>query len=516
MAAEPDARSRTRVRQVAGCLFGASLCVYLATTGGSFATDVASYEVTKSLVERGSVAMSYNVLDTDAERGADGRYYAPVGLGHPLFGVPFYAAARYLQDLTGVRAGKPDSLAKAAVVMGSALAAAGCVLVTFLLAWRVSSSLGGAVLAALSLAFGTGLWPYAKFGFNAPLAAACLVSAVYWVWCGTRDDSPSRLALGGCALGYALLTRHELMVAAVPLALWIALESRARHLPLARSIAFGIPVAAALGVWVSYNLLRFGHPLDTGLLRDPNVRFDTPLAVGLHGLLASPGRSLFLYNPVTLAGSVAFAALARRDRATAGLFVGIIAALLPLYAALHQWDGGESYGPRYLVPLLPFLVIPIATVANSGQRAGWWLLRGCLAVSVAVQVPGVLVDFSKVQRAYAQTRPDYSIALTRYTWEAAPLVLDTKAAIEKIPRNLAYLAGRDQPPPAPRTADEGDRDFSQRFAFSLDFWWLYLYYLGVVPAWLAVASGSILVTTAGILLWRVRRLSARFAREIEA
>ena len=61
-------------RRTAGAVFGVVLCIYLTTTGGSFATDLASYEVTKNLVQRGSVAMSYNVLETEAERGLDGQY----------------------------------------------------------------------------------------------------------------------------------------------------------------------------------------------------------------------------------------------------------------------------------------------------------------------------------------------------------------------------------------------------------------------------------------------------------
>ena len=40
------------------------------------------YEVTKGIVEHGTVAMSYNVFQMDAHRGVDGRYYAPYGIGH--------------------------------------------------------------------------------------------------------------------------------------------------------------------------------------------------------------------------------------------------------------------------------------------------------------------------------------------------------------------------------------------------------------------------------------------------
>ena len=88
-------------RRLAFIMFGVVLCVYITTTGGSFATDLASYEVAKNLVQHGTVAMSYNVLATEAERGVDGRYYAPVGIGHPLFGVPFYLASRIVQSAFG-------------------------------------------------------------------------------------------------------------------------------------------------------------------------------------------------------------------------------------------------------------------------------------------------------------------------------------------------------------------------------------------------------------------------------
>lgn len=132
-------------------VFAIVLCVYVTTTGGSYATDVASYEVTKNLVQHGTVAMSYNVLDTEAERGVDGRYYAPVGLAHPLFGVPFYALSRAVRSAFGLALGKPETLDKAAVVTGSAVAAALCAPTAFLFAWRLSGSTNAALMVAFAL-----------------------------------------------------------------------------------------------------------------------------------------------------------------------------------------------------------------------------------------------------------------------------------------------------------------------------------------------------------------------------
>jgi hypothetical protein len=478
-------------RRTACNIFGIVFCVYIMTTGGSFATDLASYEVTKNLVQQGSVAMSYNVLATAAERGVDGRYYAPVGLGHPVFGVPFYFASRVIQRGLDVRVGKPETLDKAAVVLGSAVAAALCAPVAFLFAWRLSGSVVGSLVAAFGLAFGTILWPYSKFGFNAPLAAFFLLAATYCTWLGVRSARTSVLALGGTWLGCALLTRHEMALMAIPLGVWIVVESMTdRPKLLRRCMTFGVPVAVAVGVWMWYNFVRFGHPFDTGLLRDPNVQFDTPLLVGLYGLLASPGRSLFLYVPIAGAGLLALKVLAGRDWSTAMLFGGQVVMLLFVVAKLHQWDGGESYGPRYLIPVLPFLTIPIAACFPLDYRPRWRrFLPIIIAISILVQLPGILVDYSKMQQAFARRTDEYSIQMSRYTWPAAPLTLNTRAALQGVPRNIAYLLGISSPPDVSTTGQETQRDFSQQFSFSLDFWWLYLFYLGALPAGVALVLG---------------------------
>ena len=41
-----------KVRKIALWVCGIALCVYTVTTGGSFATDLASFEVTKNLAQR--------------------------------------------------------------------------------------------------------------------------------------------------------------------------------------------------------------------------------------------------------------------------------------------------------------------------------------------------------------------------------------------------------------------------------------------------------------------------------
>jgi hypothetical protein len=521
------------------------LAVYLATTGGSMATDVMSYEVTKAIVERGSVAMTRRVLDLDAHRGVDGRYYAPYGIGHAVYSIPFYVAAREAERWTGLRVGRSEAITKAGFVVGSAVASAVTVWIAFLFAWRLCAHLAGAppraapwrgsgvrltsgaVTTALALAFGTLLWPYAKFGFSAPLATLCALAGTCGIWVGVRGEgtrgpeargargsevpglvrsSPRfedaiALVLGGAGLGGALLVRHELALLCLPAAGWIVAESWPDRRAIAgRGLLAGLPVVVAVVVTLFYNDARFGNPFDTGYLRDDTVATGS-LWDGLTGLLVSPGRSLFLYSPVLIGGVAGLVGLARSDRRTAALLGGQSLVLVLFYASLTHWDADRSYGPRYLLPVVPLLLLPLAPwIAGVTTATGRRLVPALVGLSTIVQLPGVLVDFSKV--GFTREVGPRTLEERRWSWAASGLVLNTRASLAVAPENLRYLATGQRPPVRP--ASPGAQDFSDQFAFSFDFWWLYLFYLGALPARAALAIGAAGLAAAAFLAWRLR------------
>ena len=484
-------------------VFWLTLVLYLATTGGSMATDIMSYEVAKNIVEHGSVAMSFDVHDMDAHRGTDGRHYSPYGIGHPIYAVPFYLAGRVTEEATGLSVGKPEALRKAFFVLGNAVAAAATVWLTFLFALRLGGSARAAAATALTLGFGTLLWPYAKMGFNAPVAALALLWGVYLLWIGVRDTRPAVLWLSGVGFGCALLVRHELALAMLPAGLWILLESQGNvRGAFRRTIPVAVPVAAAVLLTLYYNHVRFGNLWDTGYLRDSTAAFG-PVSTGLRGFVASPGRSLFLFAPVTVLGLAAFPSIWRRDRATALLLGGTVVVLTLFYASQLYWDADRSYGPRYLVAILPFLCLPLTPWFDLPPRSvRRRMLSVVVVLSVIAQAPGVLVDFSKAGYRPEHAHLDYQRRL--WTWEGSGFNLNAQAAAKLIPVNIRYLAGT-EPRPVIRNAEYKATDFAGQFAFSLDFWWLYLFHARAISAPAALgAFGSLLLLAAGLAwaLWR--------------
>jgi hypothetical protein len=470
--------------RVGATTIGLVLAAYVFFAGGSLTTTdaVVAFEVTRQLVEHQSVALPRDMLGNQAHRGADGRYYSPFGITQSIFNVPFFVAGRIAARVTGLSIGRADAIEKATVALGNTVAMAACLWVFYLFAQRLAPSTRAAAVTTLVAAFATPLWPYSKFGFNAPLAALFVTAACYCAWNVTRSDRPTSAAWIGWWLGLALLTRHELPVLILPLAAWLYLESARGALFIRRMATLAVGFLPALLVWLGYNAYRFGNPLDTGYLRDPIPQFGSSMLTGVYGLLLSPTASLIVYCPLVIFAFGSLVALARHDRSAAVLLGGSAVVVLLFYAQLGNWMGGRSYGPRYLVPVLPVLMLPLAAVHKSWRPSTRAAAFVVALLSVAVQIPGVLVDYAKVSVAHARVYGAPTANDRLFNWRASPLVLNARAAAVVVPQNVAWLTVRPDRSAPIRAAAPGQlqADFSQQFADTLDFWWMYLFRMGVL------------------------------------
>ena len=494
-------------------LFALSLAVYLFTAGGSLTTTdaVVTFDVTRNLVDRGRVSMSGNLLGRDWHKGRDGQYYAPFGIAQSIYNVPWYLTAKAITAVTHVHLGKPDTIAKAVVALGQTVVGATIVWLLFRFAAAVTGNAVAAGWAALTFAFGSILWPYAKFGFNQPLACLTLLLAAFRAFRATREHEPRHAIWAGVWMAASILTRHEMAIGIVPIVLWLWLDRRPTSRERTRRVmAFAPGVIAGALIWLGYNYVRFGNPIDSGYLHDPLPSIGFTLGPGLIALLFSPSASLLLYSPVTAVSLVGLVTLWRRDRAIAMFLTSFVALFLLFYASLGNWLGGRSYGSRYLVVILPFLGIAFASLLshlNDTRRRAVALTL--LVGGLLVQLPGVMVDYAKVSQASAAERGAFTTEEHQWNWQASPLVLNTRALTAALPANAAYLSGRAAPPAVATTAGADDREFSQQFAFSLDFWWLYLFYLH------ALSRIGVAIVVAGFLAV-IGLASRRVEREMRA
>src|SRR5690606_8352368 len=86
-----------------------------------------------------------------------------------------------------------------------------------------------------------------------------------------------------------------------------------------------------------------------------------PTATALWGITFSPFRGLFLLAPWLLLAIPGLVVWWRRDtyRAEWWAVVGTIVAMFVFNSSSIMWWGGFAIGPRYVLPALPFLVLPV-------------------------------------------------------------------------------------------------------------------------------------------------------------
>ena len=388
--------------------------LYLITGSGGFhiIDEVSLYSVTENLARRGAwdtdqIAWSQWV-NSPAEVlgtwGQDGHVYSKKGVAPALAFLPL----RWLAGLLpGVGLLQTTFLANALITIATAL-----------LLWSVARRLGyrEQIGASLALLFGiaTLAWPYATHLFGEPLSALALTAAL-WALVSLRQARRVRYSFVlGLAMGVAVAT-SAVYALLIPLfgAVWlrsmIINRRSAVHQPNARSspqrwslnvghwtfdirhlFAIIAPLIAIAAFLLWYNWMRFGSPFDTGYHFGTGEGFNGPLLAGLYGLLLSPYRGIIYHQPITILALIGFIPFWRRHRTEALLTGGVTLILVLAFAKWWIWWAGFAWGPRFLVPLAPYLILWMAPLLAAGRR---WLVWGVAGLSALVQLLAVSANY---------------------------------------------------------------------------------------------------------------------------
>ena len=372
--ARPVTRSTAHARPVAaaalvGC--GVLAALLLVVPGTINVLDGQSmFGVTRSIVERGDVTVygpTYGVP------GLHGRWYSKYGPGQSALAVPLYLAGRAIAQLVppGYRPELPMMAASLLPALATALTSAMLVLAAFELGFGRRFALVLAVIYAVA----TPAAVYATQWFSEPVVACASVTA-FWLLVRDRPKPTVwRPLLAGCALAIAAATRLDAVLLAVPFLIYTALPADRRGARLAAILLPLIVSVAGLGL---YNEARFGSPFTTGYAagnafdrRDMHSLHGLGSVIdGLYGLLISPGKGLLEYAPPVLLAPVGALVLWSWRRAETLLLLALILIELVAHAnVLIRWVGGWSWGPRFLLPVLPFIVLLLAPLFSASHHS---------------------------------------------------------------------------------------------------------------------------------------------------
>lgn len=268
------------------------------------------------------------------------------------------------------------------------------------------------VFLSFFLVVSSNLFPYTKYSFAHMMFTSFLLLTFYLVKKFTLTQKKTWIILAGVSFGVVTISYNQTFIIAAPsLVIYYFLCSKNNLnkkslFSLFKNALFGvlgyIPIAL---VYMGYNQFRLGSTgtgeisqyADNGLLGFPQPYV---IVEGLWGLLFSSGKSIFLFSPLLLLIIIFWSKLKKRLKPE-------IVASLTLFLTYFWfigtfegnrnfllWHGESSWGPRYMLPVLPLLLVLVAfiyTRLNLKQKL--FVFLPLMLIGIYVQLLGILLPY---------------------------------------------------------------------------------------------------------------------------
>jgi hypothetical protein len=444
---------RTSIAYLALCF-----CAFVVFAPGRivFPDDEIVFQTTQSIWERGELSIDGIAKRTGEPKGQpsgtfgwapgrDGKRYGFFGHALSVAALPMYGIAKATAPLVpevwrhAVRSdhffvharSRDGDWLRIVVSLSNCVitAIAGLLLLVFVRALGYSEN--AALVTALAYAFGTLALPYSGTFLSEPLSAALLLAGAIGVtrFHALRSGDP-RLAqrwLWGAAMALGVSVHaHVLNLVAVPCFVAWAMWPLHRDGVLRESVsAWG--GALAIGVaWIALlgfgQWWRFGSAFETGR-HGLYSAFIVP-GEGLLALVVSPGRSFLLLSPALLVALPGWRAFVRAHPVVALSCVAIVVTRIVFVAARSDWWGGWAIGARFLVPAIPFAIVPLAALwdrlASPRRMVVGLALVGCALMQAHLATYSI---FEWMLFLYNDTPESVGyLARSHWEWSASPVV----------------------------------------------------------------------------------------------
>jgi len=503
-------------------IFVFSLYMITASMPQFFLADQSAvrYEVTAGIVEKHDLAIS----NGHGVQGKDGRYYSYYGLGWSVLAVPFYMVGKFI-------GGRPEPL----VYLMQLLAGAVTVAVVFLFCISLGYSNRSSLFASIFYGFGSMAWPLAKQPFEHVVETLFVLLSVYFLYLFTLREKNTRLILSAVLLGIALNIRLTSLLVVPALFLIARVYCIKKGSPInskKKSIIQMVVYVTVLLPFISillwYNYYRFGSIYETGfqlIASKTGIDFfsGTPLLTGLRGFLLSPGKGIFYYSPVALLFFPAILPFYKKHSGIALGFLAIISSYLLFLSKNIYWHGDWSWGPRYLLVIIPFLIIPVVEFLETDKERKKSSLRiaviyGIFVLGIVLQVAAVSVDcckyfFDLQMKKNMKFIVDKGIGVpdivepppeVHFDWEMSPIIARFQSIYEMGRRikNYKHVDLHENTP-----LPEKIKAYPPMNIY--DFWWVYMYYInGIRTGFLVVAALGGICIISGYRLITISRCQA--------
>lgn len=389
--------------------------IYLTTMKGFFDIPDASpsFKTAKSIIERGAfdvelVEDKYGSLIGDADtkedifiyfRANDGKIYSKYGLGMPIYMIPFILIGKFFYMLFGARlAVGVEFFERFAVSSMNGLPVAFACLLLIKFARRMGFSFATSFTLSIFLGVGTMAWFYANSAFSEPLLMLELLAAVYFSFKATQTKQRSDIAASAVCIGFLLLTKITTLII-LPILILYAVHNQAKQKDKNSIIIFFSIIAFFIVLVLWINHIRFGDIFQTGYgqeLQIALIRHPAWLIYSIFFYLFSFENGFFIYNPLLIISLFSFS---QYRKAQKGLFF-LLLAMSIIYLITHAITVRsllEAWGPRYLLVLIPFFILPIGYLLQKRKKVIYCTMASFFIIAFVINLASVLVQHPEYQ-----------------------------------------------------------------------------------------------------------------------
>ena len=377
-------------------VFGILYLVYWITTSLTFIStdELFLVDTTESFARRGSV-MRNMTADVDWPGHT---YVEPV---QPLLSIPLILFADRISEI---------GVAHSVMLLNMGVTAATGTLLFLYVRW-LGYRRNIAIVTALLFGLTTIAWPYSKNYFRESIAGFTLLLAAYgllrWRHALQSSDSwPHHWMILAIASGVLSVMAKESGAVGLPMLILIPLIGKS-YLPKSMFLSWQLALIVSILLAMAFaGMYVYTELLGAGTFRfQPFQRLSgafnniNSAGAGISGFLFSPGKGVFWHSPVLILAlfSPFLARNGHRLDVIWPLFMFVAFVLVYALVRGDIWFGGTNWGPRYLVPVTPFLmlaVVPTLENCMSALRSNrlWYTLGLLSLVGFLVQVGAVWVN----------------------------------------------------------------------------------------------------------------------------
>lgn len=457
------------------------LSFYLLTASGTMSCDGFSvFQVTKSIVE------NHNFQDSSPYGflGKDGKTYSKYGIGTSILSIPFYVFGKLASYFLRIDVSRNFTTVLIQVSM-ALLCTLFCAMI-----WELGYSIKTSIIMTFILGICTLVWPYSKYYYGEPPLALLIFATFLCLYLFKKTEKAIYIFLAPLLFGFSILTKSTSILFIFGILYFLFSLRGNLKKRFANTFIFLCLSGLFILLFFAYNFLRFGNIFEAGYRLSPDL-FSIPILKGIYQLLLGPSVGIFIYMPILVFFFYGFHKdfFKKFKNEMITLFIFFLSYVL-FHSKYIAW--GTSYGARYLLPIIPFLLIPSASIVeniivnkNLKRKFVKYIIISFILFGFISQLPGILMNYDYYWR-HIHSKYGHS-----FEAEAPPNI-----ECAQVPGQAMFIYDKIKNREFMR---EGVRAGEKSL---FDFWFIYLFILGV-PVY--IISGVFLLLS-GILIYSLSRI----------